>query len=226
MSRSLIFINGSPRPNTQSCSYKMIQYFTGQLETTYDAISDVHVLGLYRTYGFQSHYKEALKADVLVFVAPLYVDNFPSCVLDYLEQFEGYIKAHPHEVTHPLKIYGFVNCGFLGGYQNTIALDILKHFAKRVGFTWCGGLGVGSGAMLGGTLNVPREAKMQRPIYEGLDALTDAMKHQTALTTPNKQILVTQNYSFNLFKFMLNMNWIAQSKFKFFSIYHRPYRKA
>ena len=225
MSQKIIFINGSSRPEKESCSKKMIHYFTKELESDFSSITDVNALKLYHTHSFDTHFKEALTSNVLVIVAPLYFDSFPSSVLDYLYHFESFVKAHPELITHPLKIYGFVNCAFLGGYQNHLALDILEHFSNRLGFNWCGGLGVGSGAMLGMTLSVPREAKMQRPIYKGLDCFVNAIKTQSPIPSQNKQLLVTQDYSFHFFMFSRNLSWLAQSGFKFISIYNKPYQK-
>ena len=148
----------------------------------------------------------------------------PSNVLDYLRNFECFAKQNPQLIKHPLKVYGFLNCGFLGGQQNRIALEILEHFAHRMDFIWCGGLGVGSGAMLAATLDsVPREAKMQQPIYAGLDSFIDSLKSGTCINSPNKQLLVTQNFSPSLFIFSLNLNWLASSGWKFHKIYAKPY---
>lgn len=223
MSRKILFINGSPRPEKESCSTKLIQYFSKELQEDFNEIHTANTLKLCRQTNIDDHFKEALTADSLMIVAPLYVDSMPSSVLDYLRRFESFIHAHKDLMTHPIKLYALINCGFLGGYQNYIALEILEHFAEKAGLIWCGGLGIGSGAMLNSTFNIPREAKMQKPIFEGLDALTSALRLGKTLDAPHKQLLVTQDYSFKLFMFSLNMSWIAQSGFKFHGIYSKPY---
>lgn len=223
MSRKILFINGSPRPEKDSCSTKLIQYFSKEVQANDTEIHTANALKLCKKPNIDAHFKEALTADSLMIVAPLYVDNVPSSVLDYMRQFECFIHTHNELITHPLKVYALINCGFLGGYQNYIALEIIEHFAEKAGFIWCGGLGIGSGGMLNATFNIPREAKMQKPIYEGLDALSAALRSGTSLNTPHKQLLVTQDYSPKLFIFSLNMSWIAQSGFKFHGIYNKPY---
>ena len=223
MSRKILFINGSPRPEKESCSTKLIQYFSKELQNDYNEIHTANALKLCRQTNIDDHFKEALTAESLMIVAPLYVDNMPSSVLDYLRRFECFIHTHEKFITHPIKLYALINCGFLGGYQNYIALEILEHFAEKVGFIWCGGLGIGSGGMLNATFNVPREAKMQKPIYKGLDDLTAALRSGKTLETTHKQLLVSQDYSPKLFIFSLNMSWIAQSGFKFHGIYKKPY---
>ena len=229
MSKKIAFVNGSPRSNKESCSYKMIQYFTDHLQDHYDTFIEGNALKLCRPNqdkALCAHYQEVLTSDTLVIVSPLYVDNVPSSLLDYLHRFELFTKAHPNLVTHPLKVYAFINCGFLGGYQNHIALEIMEHFATRMHFIWSGGLGVGSGAMLNGTFeHVPREAKMQHPIFAGLDAFVEAIQKGTSIDTPHNQLLVTQNFPFSLFAFMLNMSWLSQSGWKFRKIYAKPYLK-
>lgn len=226
MSQKLVWINGSPKPDKESASHQMIEYLSNTLTSHYDSMLEVNALKLsLQPTKLTEHFKEVLSAHVMVIVAPLYADSMPSGLLDYLYQFESFIKTHPECcMTHPLKVYGYINCGFIGGYQNHIALEIIEHFAHRMNFTWCGGLGVGSGAMLAGTLySVPKEAKMQRPIYEGLDAFIAALQSQEAIPNSNKQLLVTQDFSPSLFNFALNMNWMAQSGWKFRKIYDKPY---
>ena len=39
MSNKLVWINGSPRPDQESCSHKMIQYFTKALENHFKTLS-------------------------------------------------------------------------------------------------------------------------------------------------------------------------------------------
>ena len=227
MSNKLVWINGSPRSDKESASHQMIEYLTNILTPHYDTFLEFSALkfSLQSTKLFE-HFKEVLSSQVLVIVSPLYADSMPSSLLDYLYQFESFTKAHPELVTHPLKVYGYINCGFLGGQQNYIALEILEHFSHRMNFTWCGGLGIGSGAMLASTLHtVPRKAKMQQPIYEGLDAFISALQTQISISSPNKQLLVTQNFSPSIFNFSLNMSWIAQSGWKFRKIYARPHLK-
>ena len=228
MPPKIVFLNGSPKSDSNSCSHKMIQYFSKALAGHFDSCIEAQALKLcLKREKLESHFTEVLNADILFIVAPLYVDSLPSSVLDYLRSFECFIKENPNLLTHPLKVYGFINCGFLGGSQNTIALEILENFALRCNFIWCGGLGVGSGAMLASTLDsVPRESKMQQPIYVGLDHLVDALKNGCSINSPNKQLLVTQNFSPNLFIFSLNIGWLASSGWKCRKIYAKPYLKS
>lgn len=223
----IVWINGSPKAGEESCSHQMITYFSKAVEKNYDCMMTAHALKLCNSpSNLSSHFTEVLSSQVLVFVSPLYADSMPSGMLDYLYQFEVFTKNHSELCTHPLKVYGYINCGFLGGQQNHVALKILEHFSNHMNFIWCGGLGIGSGPMLAATLNsVPKEAKMQRPIYEGLDPFIEALKSQTAIQTPNKQLLVTQNFSPTLFNLSQNIGWLAQSGWKFRKIYTKPYSK-
>ena len=228
MSKKIIWINGSPKSDKESCSHKMIQYFSKALEDSYDLSSEYSALKLcLKPTLLDAHFSEVLNADTLVIVSPLYADSMPSSVLDYLHKLECFTKSHPELVTQPLKVYGFINCGFLGGHKNFIALEILENFTSRIHFTWCGGLGVGSGAMLADTLDkIPRKAKIQQPIYEGLDAFTTALKTGTSIASPHHRLLVTQNFSPSLFIFFLNISWMAISGWKFHKIYSKPNLKS
>ncbi|WP_054743009.1 NAD(P)H-dependent oxidoreductase [Cellulosilyticum ruminicola] len=221
MSRSLFFINGSPRPAEKSCSHKMIQYFTEKLTATYTSITCANIDKLYHTHCFEDHFKQAVQADTLVIMSPLYIDDLPSCVLDYLEQFECYIKSHPHEITHPIRLYAFINCGFMGGYQNTIALDVLKHFSNHIGFIWSGGLGVGSGSLLASS--TPLEHPMHGPIIKGAELLISAIKEQSPIPTPDKKLLITPDLPFPAFMDSIHKLWYDSSDLTEDQFYHKPY---
>ncbi|MBE6024314.1 MAG: NAD(P)H-dependent oxidoreductase [Cellulosilyticum sp.] len=228
MPQKIVWLNGSPKSDTESFSYKMIQYFTKALKGHYDTFVEGNAFKLcQKNTLLEAHFREVLMADSLVIVSPLYADNMPSSVLDYLRSFECFIKSHPELITHPIKVYGFINCGFLGGQQNHIALEILEHFANRMHFIWGGGLGIGSGPMLAATLeSVPRESKMQQPIFAGLDSFIDALQSGTLIDTSHRQLLVTQNYLPSLFIISMNIAWTGMVGQNFHKLYNKPYKKS
>lgn len=227
MENKIVWINGSPRSEKNSNSNKIIELFSKTVNKHYDTSIIGNALKLCaKPDSLEAHFKEVLTAKTLVFVSPLYVDNMPSSVLDYLYQFQKFISNHPELITHPLNVYAFMNCGFLGGYQNYIALEIFENFANKVGFKWNGGLGLGSGEMFVNTLSsIPRESKIQKPVYDGIDTFLAAISAQSTITTSHRQLLVSQKFFPSLFIFMLNIGWLALSHWKFRKIYDRPYLK-
>ncbi len=96
--------------------------------------------------------EELSQCDVLVFAFPLYIDSIPSHLLNTLSQLENYFTAQGGSGA---TVYALVNCGFYEGKQNVIAIEIMRHWAKRSGLVWGQGIGIGGGAMLQPIKNIP-----------------------------------------------------------------------
>lgn len=225
MSNQIAFINGSPRTDKTSFSKHMIQYISRELGLSSNAILEVNALKLSKKPN-TADLANLLSCTTMVIVSPLYVDALPSPLLQLLRNLEVYKNSHPVNSAEPIALYGVINCGFLGGSQNHIALDILGNFAKLMGFKWMGGLGVGSGEMFKATMeSIPKQSSIQSPIYKGLEQFISCLRETSPLPVPNRQLYVSQNFSQKGFIFMANMGWLPQSGWKFRKIYARPYLK-
>lgn len=89
---------------------------------------------------------EALKnVDTLVFATPVYVDTLPSTTLEYLQKLEKHIVKNHLQ----FNVYAILNCGFYEGHQCALALNTYALWCQRSDVKWCGGIGIGSGVMLG-----------------------------------------------------------------------------
>ena len=72
---------------------------------------------------------EIISYDKIIFVSPLYADCFPSTMLEFMATFEDFIKDKNNI---KIDMYCLVNCGFLEGTQNKIAINILKNYCKTI----------------------------------------------------------------------------------------------
>jgi putative NADPH-quinone reductase len=70
-------------------------------------------------------------ADLIVFSFPLYVDQLPAPLLKALELVADHRKVNAP--AKPQKIMAIVQCGFPETYQNQLACDIMRQFAKEDG---------------------------------------------------------------------------------------------
>ncbi len=84
-------------------------------------------------------------ADALVFGMPLYVDAVPSHVLLLLQEIERFTAKNQLH----LRVYSVCNCGFYEGIQCELELAVLACWCQRAGLTFCGGVGIGAGEMIG-----------------------------------------------------------------------------
>ena len=83
-------------------------------------------------------------AEAVVIAAPLYVDAAPAHVAAFLEKAEPFCRKNGLS----FRLYAVSNGGFIEGHQNELHLRIYEAWCRRAGIPWCGGLGIGGGAIL------------------------------------------------------------------------------
>lgn len=133
-----IILAMSPRKSFSASMYfsKLLKFFMGK--------SEVSILELKTQNQYIALEKQLDQIDNLVFATPVYVDSIPSTVLERLQQIEAY--ARDNSVS--LNVYALANCGFYEGEQCELALETFRLWCKRCGFSFKGGLGIGSGVMV------------------------------------------------------------------------------
>ena len=92
--------------------------------------------------------EEIISYDKIIFASPLYADCFPSTMLEFMATFEDFIKEKNNI---KMDMYCLVNCGFLEGTQNKIAINIMKNYCIRLNFNWRFGVGIGGGEFMTGS---------------------------------------------------------------------------
>lgn len=87
-------------------------------------------------------------ADVVVVVAPLYVDSLPYLATLALTQVCTLRKTGQGK--RPARLVGIVNCGFPEPEQTRFAFGVLREFAREANYVWGGGFAVGGGEAIHG----------------------------------------------------------------------------
>lgn len=219
------FINGSPRP-VGSLSRMMIDTFIQELHLTPENYSLFDTYKLNGKSDYSLEYASLLECDTIIVVTPLYIDSLPATLLQFLHGVEKY-QATTLPSNSPT-LYGFTNCGFIDGFQNHIALNILENYAARMNWSFGGGMGFGSGEMFRGTKNtLPKEAKIVKPLYDAFDTFTTCLATQTPIPTTNKQILVNEAFSQSLFLVVASFLWLPQAfanKVGPIRLFSKPYK--
>lgn len=138
--RKVIFLNGSPK-NRRAVTEKFINMtkegFSGRVES--------ETVYIYETELENALFEKVYRADAVVMAQPLYVDCLPARVLEFMKAY-GEFAADRQPAGAGL--YFIINCGFMENRQNDTAIRILKLFAGKAGFDFCGGVSVGSGAII------------------------------------------------------------------------------
>lgn len=182
--RALMLI-GSPRGLEGSSSAHHARVLTATFEGDGWTLDWLH---LHRVVEAEERMDDLLakvdRADLILFVAPLYVDSLPAPAIRAFER----IAAHRTGVGEDSKTPRFavlLHCGFIEAKQNATAVEICRLFSEAAGFEWFGELTLGgggrtnrrvrralaeAGVALGKGFPIPPEARKQvaRPVMPRL----------------------------------------------------------
>lgn len=168
-----------------------------------------------------------MEADTVVVSFPLYVDGLPGSLMALLERFGAALNAEALVKRRVRRLYGAANCGFYEGAQNAVALEILANFASAHGLEWSGGVGIGTGEMIGHMKNVPPQAGIRKPVVEAVNALSLAIAGNRALGRGLAGEARFTQHAFPRWLFKLAgesgwRNWLKKNGVKSREIFARP----
>lgn len=173
----LCFINGSPRRETSCSTYlskELLSLFNSPMESKEffvgDLLKNKNILGDIVTF------------DKIIFITPLYIDSLPSPLLEFLTVFEEFL--HTKESLN-IPIYAIINCGFIEGHQNKIALKILENFCEKVNLSWKFGIGVGGGEFMRDSKSMPLQFFIKKPVYNALVSLKEHIENNSTANCEN-----------------------------------------
>jgi len=162
-------INGSPK--TKNSAGALI---ISQMERMLgESIQVYHALQLVCDETPADVLKDILSCDVLLIVFPLYVDSLPSPLIELLVRLES---AQTNGTTTP-RLFTIVNSGFFEAEQNTLALEMIEHFAHRSGLLWGYGMAIGGGGMLS-SMGENWNRGPASSIYKALRDMADAIRRE------------------------------------------------
>lgn len=219
----IYMVNGSPKGKKDNNSQYFIDELSNLLNKDNTEIKQISTLRCSR----EEVYPQLLDSDIIIFVAPLYVDSLPSSLLSFIVSLESYIKQiRLSNDTFP-KVYSILNCGFFEGYQNKIALDIVRNFCNKVHFTWRFGIGIGAGEFIGGTKdNIPLKSKIKQDTFNALVEIKNDI--ESSDTSLKDNIFTSPKIPRLMFQLAGNLSWIKQAKankVKITDLYSKPYTK-
>jgi len=148
-------INGSTKPtnSTSALIIKQIESLLGEKVETH------HATQLTKSETPPELIASILDSEVLLIVFPLFVDSLPAPLIEFLSRLEKAATEKPsakkpseEKTSRPNaaapRVFAIVNSGFFEAKQNTLALEMVEHFANRVGASWGYGIAIGAGGML------------------------------------------------------------------------------
>jgi multimeric flavodoxin WrbA len=164
------FINGSPKTGESTSHYfiESIQKMLADMPCV-----EIKAIDHLQNPNTQEAFSAIVKADVVVFVFPLYIDSIPSSLLEFLYVLESYINSSDLLNIKMPRCYAVVNEGFYGGTQNINALNNIQYFCRSVGFHWRFGVGIGAGEYLRSTKDIPLNHKSKIKVYDQFKKIAD-----------------------------------------------------
>lgn len=164
----IALLNGSPKKK-ESASRTLLS----DLKTFFPEETECVEIGLHSRNFPEKELELLFQADAWVFSFPLYVDGIPSHLLSILCSLEEHYANHPE-----ISVYGIVNCGFYEGIQADFALQILRNWCTKAGYTWAGGVGVGGGGALPMLSEVKPGTGPKASIDKTLQVLADTIQNR------------------------------------------------
>ena len=148
--------------------------------------------------------KALLPVKKIVLGMPMYVDGIPSALLKIMEMME---KIGPAE---DKKIYAVVNMGFYESRQIKNVLKQVRKWSEKCGFSYCGGVAVGAGEMMGSLIKSINGANGPvKNVVEAIESLAGVIKSSSAIDD-----IYADAYKFprSAYMFMAGMGWPKAAK--------------
>ena len=143
-------------------------------------------------------------AETLVLCMPLYVDGLPSQMIRLMEHFElGYQGGAK-------RIYLLANMGLYESCQLQSLFSAVRQWCAKMGFDYCGGLGISAGELLGELMmHLPFRFGATKKAAEGMDKLAKAVNTGGAISD-----IFAEPYAFSraLYIAIANANWNRTAK--------------
>lgn len=147
--KTAVLLVGSPKGLARSMGSRRGSVLLDALQDRGLATAKVHIHAALRSEkGRTDLLKKVAGADLVVLVAPLYVDSLPAPVVEALEL----LHAERAALGAGKRFVAFLNCGFPEASHNETALRICRLFAEATGWTWAGGLSTGGTGLTGEVL--------------------------------------------------------------------------
>ena len=138
-------------------------------------------------------------ASAVVLCAPLYVDGLPSQLIRLMELFEAEYQGRSK------RIYVLANMGLYESSQMVNLFEAVRQWCVKMGFEYCGGLGVSAGELIGVLMQIlPFKGWPTSRIAKGMSCLQEAVNNGNKI-----EDLYTEPYGFPrwLYLEIANRNW-------------------
>lgn len=207
--RSVAVLVGSARPKGTSTSEWLADRLIGGLEAAGCQVRKVYASQFIKAgRACEQALDDMLGAELLIVAAPIYVDGLPYLVVSALEQLTARLGVRAGVLA---RVAGVLNCGYPEAEHNHLALNMLRHFARQAGLRWAGGLGLGGGEALQGSLR--RHASIAaRHVVHALTLSASALGAGQALPEEASQLMARPLVPARLYRWLARMHWNGSAR--------------
>lgn len=157
-----------------------------------------------------------------LFAFPVYLDGIPSHLLSVLCQIAERSQFMPRRAEPSKKpgIYSIVNCGFCDGHNAKYALEIMKNWSRRAGFSWKMGMGVGGCAGYSSSQSAPGHG-IKRKIGSSMKKMIEILESEKE----NENIYTRTTYPEPIYRIGAHISFAAQARKNHVSLFHNQSAK-
>lgn len=202
--RSATLFIGSARPKGKSTSESLARQLADDLNAAGVSTRFVHARQFINPGKNNDEGLAAMAAsELLVVVAPLYVDGLPFLTLRALEQFSARQQDQPHALRY---IVGLLNCGYPEAVHNHLALRMLRQFARQNELFWAGGLALGGGEIVHGRSLKSMRWLLRNPL-RALSSSAQALASGMPVPASASELMARPLVSPKLYRWIARPRW-------------------
>ena len=197
-SGKITLLNGSMR-NIKGNSAKLARSLRGRMSKDSEIVDLKQYL-----YDLPALVGKLESSEVIILCVPLYVDGLPSQVIRLMESFQ---RSYSDGTK---RIYVLANMGLYESRQLVNLFAAVRQWCSKMGFAYCGGLGVSAGELLGVLIEaLPFAFGPAKKVFEGLNLLACAVDSGQAA-----EEIYAEPYHFprSLYIHIANTNWSRTAK--------------
>ena len=224
MSRSIVFLSASPRPDSETASGTYLSMLGSRIRADQAQKATIDVRRSLAGGRTDQDFKALAQADSIVIAFPLYFFCLPGMLMRFLEDYHRfYLEAE--KPAQKQKVYAIVNCGFPEAGINEEAVRVIKSFSDYIGADFRFGIQIGGGGMIIGTKDAPFMKKTIAELDRAMDELVKDIFWDGR--APCENFFITPNFPRRLYFFMGTNGFIHSGRkngLRKKDLYRKPYR--
>ncbi len=227
--QNTLILVGSPKAK-KSASNNISQYIKDKIHENGVEAEIVYIAKHQKPDKMEKLVKRASESELLIIVAPLYIDSIPAIAINFMENYYNYhgltikpvietqqkilaqqVNETQKEPKIQQRLLAIFNSGFPEPNHNDLAIDMCKNFASQTDMEWAGGITIGMGAAFENR-SLNDAGGMARNLRNGLDNVVESLV--MGVPVPSEAELIASKPLLPLFLAKFVMRWFGGRMWK------------